>query len=334
MRWPSPDRARTILRAVRGRRVLVLGDVMLDEFIWGRVARISPEAPVPVVEVVKESLHLGGAGNVAQNVRSLGGDAVLAGVIGADGAGQKVRAELAAAGIVDALFVARDDRPTTVKTRVIAHQQQVVRADRERTDPISGALERELIDCLRRTLADCQALIVSDYNKGVLTPRVARELFQAARRRKIQVFVDPKVRHLRLYRPITAITPNQLEAERMSGVPIRCEADLLRAGEVILKRLGCDALLLTRGEHGMSLFRRGERPLHIPAFAREVYEVTGAGDTVMATFALTRCSGARMEEAAFLANCAASIVVGKVGTATTTPKEIAAMVRLVAARPA
>jgi D-glycero-beta-D-manno-heptose-7-phosphate kinase len=320
----SPTRTRALLRAMRGRRVLVLGDVMLDQFLWGRVARISPEAPVPVVEVGSETFHLGGAANVAGNVRALGGQAVVAGVVGDDGAGARVRAVLAEAGIEDALSVAEGARPTTVKTRIIAHHQQVVRADRESSEPVSGALERALIDRVRAALPSCGAVILSDYHKGVVTAAVMKSVTALARRRGVPVLVDPKVAHFALYRGVALVTPNQAEAEQATGVRIRSAADVLAAGEAILRRLRCDAALITRGEQGMSLFEPGRRPLHIATAAREVFDVTGAGDTVIATIGLARCAGATLPEAARLANLAAGIVVGKVGTATAGPDEVLA----------
>jgi D-glycero-beta-D-manno-heptose-7-phosphate kinase len=322
----TPARARALLKAMRGGRVLVLGDVMLDEFIWGNVARISPEAPVPVVQVTGHGFHLGGAGNVAANVRSLGGSAALAGVIGEDAAGEHVRSALARAGVEPLLLVASGGRPTTVKTRIIAHHQQVVRADREHTGEISSRLQSLLYDSARRALGSCQALVVSDYQKGVVTASLMQRLLQLARRRHIPVLVDPKVGHFARYRRATLVTPNQLEAEQATGLPIRSPGDLLAVGRRILSMLGCDAALITRGERGMSLFERGRRPTHIPTAAREVFDVTGAGDTVIATLALALSAGARLAEAAVLANYAAGVVVGKLGTAQATPDELLAAV--------
>jgi D-beta-D-heptose 7-phosphate kinase/D-beta-D-heptose 1-phosphate adenosyltransferase len=311
---------------MRRQQVLIVGDLMLDEFIWGRVARISPEAPVPIVEVTSQSFHLGGAGNVASNVRALGGRALLAGVIGGDAAGAKVRDALAAAGVEALLAVSDGGRPTTMKTRIIAHQQQVVRADREQADDIPDALEHALIESVRRALGSCSALVLSDYQKGVLTPRVMKAVLALARRRGLPVLVDPKVRRFALYRRVTLVTPNQLEAEQVTGIRIRGEAELAAAGKRILELIDCSAVLITRGEHGMSLFQRAARALHVPTAAREVFDVTGAGDTVIATLALALPAGARLAEAAMLANCAAGVVVGKIGTAVATPPEVLAAV--------
>jgi D-beta-D-heptose 7-phosphate kinase/D-beta-D-heptose 1-phosphate adenosyltransferase len=311
---------------MQGSRVLVLGDVMLDEFIWGRVARISPEAPVPVVEVTSQSFHLGGAGNVASNVRALGGAAVLAGVVGRDNAGQRVQDALKAAGVEARLAVTEGGRPTTMKTRIIAHNQQVVRADREQSDEIPDALVARLLADVREVLPSCGALILSDYQKGVVTPRLTKAVVTLARRRRIPVLVDPKVPNFHLYRRVSVVTPNQQEAEQATGLHVRTAADLQTVGRRVLALLDCSAALVTRGEHGMSLFERGRRPLHIPTSAREVFDVTGAGDTVIATLGLALAAGARLGDAARLANCAAGVVVGKLGTATATPQELLAVV--------
>jgi D-beta-D-heptose 7-phosphate kinase/D-beta-D-heptose 1-phosphate adenosyltransferase len=316
------SRAQKLLKAMRGEQVLVLGDVMLDEFLWGDVSRISPEAPVPVVEVKRQTFHLGGAGNVASNVRSLGGRPSLAGVIGKDVAGDKVRDVLVETGIEDLLVPADRGRPTTVKTRIIARHQQVVRADREHADEISAALEDALLSRVRQALPACSALILSDYQKGVLTPRLMKAVLGLAGRRKIPILVDPKVRHFTRYRRVSVLTPNHLEAEQATGIRIRSSSDLEAAGRKILGLLKCDAVLVTRGEQGMTLFRQRLPPLHIPAAAREVFDVTGAGDTVIAALGLACSAGASLEEAARLANHAAGVVVGKLGTAAATPGEI------------
>jgi D-glycero-beta-D-manno-heptose-7-phosphate kinase len=308
---------------MRSSRVFVLGDVMLDEFLWGRVARISPEAPVPVVEVQRETFHLGGAGNVAGNVRALGGSAVLAGVVGEDAAADLLREALDRAGVAAHLLAGGPGRPTTLKTRIVAQGQQVVRADREQSGDISASAEAGLFECLRRELPGCQALVVSDYQKGVVTERLLRKALALARRQHVKVFVDPKLRQFARYRRVSVVTPNQSEAERATGISLRDSAGLLAAGRRILALLDCDAALITRGEQGMSLFERGRRPLHIETAAREVFDVTGAGDTVIATMALAMAAGARPAEAAVLANHAAGVVVGKLGTAEASADEIA-----------
>jgi rfaE bifunctional protein kinase chain/domain len=326
MRALSPARARALVATMRTRRVLVVGDVMLDEFLWGRVSRISPEAPVPVVRVERESFHIGGAGNVAANVRGLGGVAVLAGVVGGDAAGSRLR-EAVARGGIEARLVTDGARPTTVKTRIVAHHQQVVRADREDTADVGGGRSAAVRQAAREALPGCGALVVSDYQKGVVTARLLRELIPLARRRRVPVLVDPKVPHFALYRGATLVTPNQLEAEEATGVRIGDERAAADAGRAILRALRCRATLVTRGEHGMCLVAQGRPPLHVPAAAREVFDVTGAGDTVIATMALAIAGGATFAEAAVLANAAAGVVVGKVGTAQVSPEELLAALR-------
>jgi len=264
---------------------------------------------------------VGGAGNVARNIRSLGGRAVLVGVVGRDAAAERIAEDLSSAGVTASL--ARDPgRPTTLKTRIVAHHQQIVRADREGVDPVSGRLEAEILRRLARASGSCQAIVVSDYQKGVVTPRVMREVVSLARRRRVPVLVDPKVPHFDLYRRASVVTPNQLEAEQATGKRIRTAADLAAAGRRLLSDLACRAVLLTRGEHGMSLFERGEPPFHVQTAAREVFDVTGAGDTVVASLALALCAGAALKEAAVLANHAAGVAVGKLGTAVVGPDEL------------
>ena len=325
MKTLTRARAGRLLAAMAARRVLVVGDVMLDEFLWGRVARISPEAPVPVVEITAQTFHLGGAANVARNVRSLGGQASVAGVVGGDDAGRRLREALVRGDVEDALATA-DGRPTTHKTRIIAHHQQVVRADREETGEIEAALEDALGEALRRSARGAGAIILSDYQKGVVTRRVMTKVLAAARREGVPLLVDTKVRHFALYRGASVVTPNQMEAEQATGVRIRDTASLHEAGRKILKTLRCQAVLITRGEHGMALFAREKKPVEIATAARQVFDVTGAGDTVIATLALALAAGAALPEAAMLANYAAGVVVGKIGTATVSPEEVLAAI--------
>lgn len=322
----SRDRARRLLEAMRGVRVAVIGDVMLDEFLWGRVARISPEAPVPVVEVQSQTFHLGGAANVAGNVKSLGGSAAVAGVVGTDAAGQRLRAALLAVGVEDALAVDAGDRPTTHKVRIIAHHQQVVRADREAAAEVDGRLLQALGAGISEAARGAGALILSDYQKGVVTRPLMNMALKAARRGRVPLLVDPKVRNFALYRGAAVVTPNQMEAEQATGIRVTDARTLRAAGAKILKTLRCRAALITRGEHGMALFEEGRRPFEIATAAREVFDVTGAGDTVIATLALATAAGATLPEAAMLANYAAGVVVGKIGTATATPEEVLAAI--------
>jgi len=307
--------------AMRGRRVLVVGDAMLDEFVWGRVSRISPEAPVPVVQVTGQSFHLGGAGNVAANVRSLGGACTLVALVGRDAAGARVRDALEERG-VEARLVDAGPRRTTLKTRIVAHGQQVVRADQEDTGDAPRELESQLVAAVRGALAGAGALVVSDYEKGVVTAGLLRRVLPLARRLRVPVLVDPKPRHFPLYRGASVVTPNQLETEQVTGLRLAGSAELAAAGRRILAALGCRAVLVTRGEQGMTLFERGRAPRHVEATAREVFDVTGAGDSVIATLALAVAAGAPLADAATLANAAASVVVGKLGTAQATPAEL------------
>jgi rfaE bifunctional protein kinase chain/domain len=306
----------------RGRSVGVVGDLMLDRFVWGRVSRISPEAPVPVVEIEREDYHLGGAANVARNLASLGGSPLLVGTVGSDDAAGTLRHTLVSRGLSDETVVAVSERRTTVKTRIIAHHQQVVRADWESTEDLDGEAEERVLAALDRRIGSCEALVLSDYAKGTLTPRVIARAIELAKSRGAPVLVDPKARCYHLYRGVTLVTPNLSEAERFTGVTIRSEADLGEAARAILRDLDSRAVLITRGEQGMSLYERDREPLHIPTFAREVFDVTGAGDTVIATAALALACGTSLPRAAELANRAAGIVVGKLGTACVLPEEL------------
>lgn len=316
-------RADQLIAAFAGKRILVLGDVMLDQFIWGKVRRISPEAPVPVVEVTNETYHLGGAGNVAANVRALGGVPVPVGIIGKDFAGERLTELLERDGIEASGLLVAAGRPTTLKTRIVAHSQQIVRADRENKTPLSPESNTALAAAFVKWLPSTGAVIVSDYDKGVVNRTLLSEMLPAAQGARIPVLLDPKVHHADYYRPITLITPNHREAELLTGMTIENEHQLEEAGQKLLEKFECPYALITRGEEGMSLFFKGGSH-HLPTFAREVFDVTGAGDTVIATLALAQAGGATMEESAILANHAAGLAVGKVGTATVSPAELLA----------
>jgi D-beta-D-heptose 7-phosphate kinase/D-beta-D-heptose 1-phosphate adenosyltransferase len=314
--------AQAVLANFKQRSILVLGDLMMDEYIWGRVSRISPEAPVPVVEVTHESVRVGGAANVAANLRALGAQVHMLGAVGNDSVGERLVGELESLGIkADGVVVDRD-RPTTVKTRVVAGSQHVVRFDREISRDLAPAATRRLAEAVRERLPHVDALVISDYAKGVVTPGLLRQALPLARRMGRIVTVDPKVRHFPLYRRATAVTPNHHEAAAAAGTVIRSEEDLVRVGLRLLHRLQAEALLVTRGELGMSLFERGRGVHHIPAVAKEVYDVTGAGDTVMSALTLALAAGATMRAAATIANHAAGVAVGKVGTAVVTLAEL------------
>ncbi|HEY0380376.1 MAG TPA: D-glycero-beta-D-manno-heptose-7-phosphate kinase [Pyrinomonadaceae bacterium] len=318
----TQERAGEILRGAGGRNVVVYGDVMLDEFVWGDVTRISPEAPVPVVDIRRESVHLGGAANVLANLMALGARAAVVGVVGDDRAGERLRAELKEAGAADDTLVVDADRPTTVKTRIIAHSQLVVRADRERRAHADGAAERRLVEVLGQLIEGADAFVVSDYDKGAVTPRVLGEALRLAYGRGIPVLVDPKMRNFDAYRPATLVTPNHHEALRLTDTDDHTDEGLRRAAHLIRARLDCESVLITRGERGMMLLEGHHDPVYVATAAREVYDVTGAGDTVIAMLAAALAARASMVEAAVLANHAAGIVVGKVGTATAVPAEV------------
>ncbi|HYY95760.1 MAG TPA: D-glycero-beta-D-manno-heptose-7-phosphate kinase [Pyrinomonadaceae bacterium] len=324
MKSLTTERASEIVAAMRGRRVVVYGDVMLDEFVWGDVTRISPEAPVPVVEIRRESVHLGGAANVLANLRSLGARAAVVGVVGPDRAGERVRAELREAGALDAdeNLITDVSRPTTLKTRIIAHSQTVVRADRESRAPLDGPLEERVVAALKKLLRGANALVVSDYDKGAVTPSVLDEVLPLAEVAGVPVLIDPKFRNFGSYRPATLVTPNHYEALRLTNTEDDTDEGMARAARAIRATLGCRSVLITRGERGMMLLEGDGAPVYVPTAAREVYDGTGAGDTVIATLAASLAAGASLVEAAMLANHAAGLVVAKVGTATATAEEL------------
>jgi len=302
---------------------VVLGDVMLDEFLWGEVTRISPEAPVPVVDIRRESTHLGGAANVFANLIALGAKACVVGVVGDDFAGERIRSSVHDKGALqnDGSLVTDNSRPTSIKTRIIAQNQMVVRTDREHRTPINGKTEDLIIAAIKTAIEEAQALIISDYDKGVVTPRVLAEVLPLAYGR-MPVLIDPKLRNFAAYRPATLITPNHHEALRMAGLEEDSDTGLKMAARAIHGRLSCDAVLITRGDRGMMLVEGDCEPINVQTAAREVFDVTGAGDTVIAALAAALAAGASMTEAAVLANQAAGIVVGKLGTATATGKEV------------
>ena len=309
-----------IISRFKDKNILVIGDIILDHYIWGRVSRISPEAPVPVVEVTRESFLLGGAANVANNIVSLGGRASVIGINGQDIAGEGLMNILRDKDVnCDGIFT--ENRPTTVKTRVIAHNQQVVRFDREDKKYVDGKILKGILAYINSVLFKYDAVIVSDYQKGMISQELIRDIVKKAKPKKIFIAVDPKVGHFDFYKGVSLITPNVMEASSGSNIEIRDDKTLLKAGRSLLKKLSCKAVLITRGEQGMSLFEKN-KVTHIPTVARKVYDVTGAGDTVISAFTLASASGANMEEAAVIANHAAGIVVAEVGTAVSTPEQL------------
>lgn len=319
---PSAERVQDLLRHMRGLPVLVVGDLMLDRFLWGNVSRISPEAPVPVVHLNSETARLGGAGNVARNLHALGGRTQLVGVVGNDVGGGQFRECLSAAGLDPAGLVEVPGRTTTIKTRVIAHHQQVVRIDREMDHPVPARAVETLAALVLSGLSAVRAVLISDYDKGVVCQDLLDRILPAAGRAGRIVAIDPKPSNYEHYRGATVLTPNAQEARSMAGLRGKSDPDLVEAGQTIRRHLGCPAVLVTQGERGMTLFREGEGPLRIPALAREVFDVTGAGDTVISTLTLALAAGASLEEASVLSNLAAGSVVGKLGTAEVTPEDL------------
>jgi rfaE bifunctional protein kinase chain/domain len=326
----SPELKNRLLQAISrfpACRVLVVGDLMLDTFIWGEVNRISPEAPVPVVEVREESQLLGGSANVAHNVASLGGKAAVTGVIGNDQAGQELLRLFYGISVPTVGLICEDGRPTTVKTRIIAQHQQVVRFDREGRTPLAGDTVKRMLSFIGENLPNLGGIIVSDYAKGVVTREFLDALRLLVSGSHVLVVVDPKVQHADLYRSFAMITPNHHEASKMSGIEIRDEETLVYAGQLLLQKLECETVLITRGKLGMSLFHHDGQVVHIPTVAQRVFDVTGAGDTVIAAVTLGIVAGLSREDAAILANLAAGIVVGEVGTTAVSSEQLLAILQ-------
>lgn len=306
-------------------KVLVVGDLMVDQFIWGRVSRISPEAPVPVVEVTSENFLLGGSANVMNNIFSVGGKVKVTGIIGSDGMGDLLIRNFEKMKIDTSGVIVEQSRPTTVKTRIIAQSQQVVRFDRENKDSVSLSSIEKMLEYIENIGDDLGAIVISDYSKGIISERLLQGIREVTAKRNIIVCIDPKQNDFSLYRGFDVITPNHHEAGRALGMEITCEDDLIKNGKSLLEKFGFKAVLITKGEEGMSLFEDGGGITHIPTVAREVFDVTGAGDTVIGVFALCIAAGATFKEAAVLANHAAGIVVGKVGTAAVSQEELRKM---------
>ncbi len=307
--------------------ILVIGDLMVDQYIWGKVKRISPEAPVPVVEVTEEELLLGGAANVANNVLSLGGKVFITGTVGTDFTGKILINKFREKGFNTDGIIADGNRPTTVKTRVIAHSQQVVRFDREVKSDISRSTLSSILGYVKDCLPDIKGIIISDYSKGLITRTLIRKIIELAGS-GIFIAVDPKVGHFDYYKGATLITPNINEASSGSGIDITDEKSLFAAGRALLAKLHGKAVIITRGDEGMALFEESGKITSIPTCAREIYDVSGAGDTVIAALALCHAAGADLEDAAILANHAAGVVVGKIGTAVATRQEIIKSMKL------
>jgi D-glycero-beta-D-manno-heptose-7-phosphate kinase len=308
-------------------RIMVIGDLMVDEYIWGNVSRISPEAPVPVVSVTSESLRLGGAGNVIHNIHALGGTVHISGIVGNDEMGRRLVLDLSRMGLDTQGIVVEPERPTTVKTRIIAHHQQVVRFDREVPRPIPDSIREQILANLEERIDDLDAILISDYAKGVVSEPLMDRVRALAQAKGKIVAVDPKVKNFSLFRDVTIITPNHQEAAEGAGRIVQSEEDLLEVGRILLERLKVQSILITRGEKGMTLFQQNGEVTHIPTMAQEVYDVTGAGDTAISVLTLAMAVGASPKEAAVLSNYAAGIVVQEIGTAAVRAWELEDAVR-------
>lgn len=313
-----------ILRRFRSAKVLVIGDFILDQFVWGKVARISPEAPVPVVQVQRESYMPGGSLNVANNIRTLGGTVYPCGIVGRDLAGRMLLKAMRREGIETGGITYDPSRPTSVKTRIIAHSQQVVRFDREKIEDISKKDSDKLLKFIQQRIPSVDVVIIEDYGKGVIQPQLLKQILKMAKQHKKPVLIDPKEKHFGYYTGATAITPNRKEAFAAveNGKHEKQELSIQDVGRKLIKKLNLEAVLMTLGEDGMALFEKNGAVTKIPTAAREVYDVSGAGDTVIAVFGLALAGGADMKHAAILSNLAAGIVVGKLGTATVSQEEI------------
>ncbi len=321
MRWPTVDRLRALLDALPGKRLLVVGDVVLDEYLWGEVERISPEAPVPVVRLVDESTVLGGAGNVVRNVVALGAGCEFCSAVGADAAGARIREALAALDVDTAGLVEVDGRPTTRKSRVIARAQQMVRVDRESAEPLPRADEGRVLAAIDHALPAVDGVVLEDYGKGLLSPRLLRSVLRRCAAAERPVSVDPKD-DLRNLRGTALIKPNLREAEGLAGVSIRDAESLGKAAARLQRRVPGANFVITRGPDGMTRVPPEGDPIDVRTPERAVFDVQGAGDTAIAVLSLAQRAGGSLLEAALLANAAAGVVVSKVGTATATPEEV------------
>jgi len=311
-------------------KILVVGDVMMDRFIWGRVSRISPEAPVPVVLVNNhdrpETFGLGGAANVANNIYSLGGEVLLCGIVGNDEMGKKIKEQLSERKIKYNLLT-EEGRQTTAKTRIFANQQQVVRIDRETIEHPKVSVLRDLSNFVMQKIEDVDGIIISDYGKGLLNGTLIRAIIRKARKLRKLMMIDPKLRNYKFYKGATVVTPNTKEASEASRVPVVDGSSIEKIGVKLLKELKCKTLVITRGEEGRAVFEPHRKPIYVRTEVREVYDVTGAGDTVIGTLTLALAAGANIKRAAELANYAAGIVVGKMGTATATRNELIRVIK-------
>jgi rfaE bifunctional protein kinase chain/domain len=309
----TETRLKELFENFKRKRIAVVGDLMLDRYFWGSVARISPEAPVPVVEIESESARLGGAANVAHNIKSLGGEPMLIGVVGNDNSGNLLRDILIENKFTTAGLIVDETRPTTVKTRVIAHSQHVVRIDRETKADISYTLQHKILDVLRQNIHSLDAIILEDYDKGVIVKSLIKQLVDLANEYRKIVTADPKFNNFFDYRGVTVFKPNRKEVEEVMGIKLVDDATVEEAGKALMERLQVKNVLLTRGERGMTLFEQDGSVTHVATIARKVADVSGAGDTVISTLTVALAGGANVREAATLANYAGGIVCEEVG---------------------
>ncbi|MEA2031016.1 MAG: D-glycero-beta-D-manno-heptose-7-phosphate kinase [candidate division Zixibacteria bacterium] len=318
----DPERFESISSRIGHAKVMILGDIMLDEYLFGSVNRISPEAPVPVVEIASDRILLGGAANVAANIRALGDEPILVGTVGQDEAASKLSRLLSQHDISSDYCISDDSRRTTIKTRIMAHSQQVVRADREDSNELDSSIETRIYKRFLSVADEIDAVIISDYGKGVVTASLLEKVISVCKEKDIFVGVDPNESRFPNYRKVSLITPNHNEAGFAYGRRISSIADLDEVGHGLLKQLEVKSILITRGADGMSLYQAGVKPTHIPTFARKVYDVTGAGDTVIALFVSAVCAGANLTEGAIVANAGGGLTVAEVGTATVTKLQL------------
>ena len=318
----KPERIETILETIGNAKVLILGDIMLDEYLLGSVHRISPEAPVPVVEISSSRILLGGAANVAANIKALGDEPILLGTVGEDDASIKLTQLLKQKGISSYFCLHDTSRQTTIKTRILAHNQQVVRADRENRHELDEEIEKKVYKRFLSVSDEIGAVIISDYGKGVVTSSLLEKVIRICEEKNIFIGVDPNESRFANYRNVSLITPNHHEAGFGYGRRIITEQDLSEVGNGLLVQLNAKSILITRGKDGMSLFQTGKEATHIPTFARQVFDVTGAGDTVIATFVSAVCAGADLVEAALVSNAGAGLTVAEVGTASVTKAQL------------
>ena len=320
--YSNGDALRRYVDGLSDTKVVVVGDILMDEYVWGDVSRISPEAPVPVVEVKQETKMLGGAANVVNNIASLGGTPILCGVIGDDQTGREIVDTMMQQGLRTDGIIREPGRPTSIKTRVVAHNQQVVRFDREERKRLEDESIKRILDFVRQMKGGYEAIIVTDYGKGVISAELMEGLRKLLSDSKTLIAVDPKTGNFEFYQGVDVITPNHHEAAAFCRMEIVDEESLVQAGRHMLNELNCRSVLITQGKDGMTLFERNGEISHIPTVARKVFDVTGAGDTVISALCLGLASGMDLKSAAIIANFAAGIVVGEVGTSTVGAEDL------------